>query len=432
MSEIDGVKVTPLRRIADERGAVFHMLREDSDVFERFGEIYFSMVYPGVVKAWHIHRRMTLNYAVPVGMVKLVCYDDRAGSPHAGCGPGAPRRRAQLRACHHPAARLERLQGRGPGPGAGRELRHDSARPRRDRPGGPLRERDPVRLGLEARLGNPVRGPTNRPTRGRRRHHRTRTRRQRRRPPSRRRVRGSHRPRICPRRPRRADPGRAVVRRPALRLVDRGLAVLRDQRLRDRAPVRRPAHRRASAPELVPYALRRGFRIFPLYWVAVTTVIVVNGLAGTQLWQVPFHYALLQNLVPGQQEALLTVAWTLTIEVLFYVAVPLLALGVQRGGCARSQPSASPRSFWPRWGVSIALTLIAGLAAGSSTGTVASRLVSHLLADVLPRPPCRDRSAPARSALAALAGRVAGEPGSAPPRGRPRGGRGRRSPRPRR
>ena len=84
MTEIDGVRVTPLRRIPDERGAVFHMLREDSPVYERFGEIYFSTVYPGVVKGWHIHRRMTLNYAVPMGMIKLVCYDDRPDSPTRG------------------------------------------------------------------------------------------------------------------------------------------------------------------------------------------------------------------------------------------------------------------------------------------------------------------------------------------------------------
>jgi dTDP-4-dehydrorhamnose 3,5-epimerase len=84
MGEIHDVKVTPLRRIPDERGAVFHMLREDSPVFQRFGEIYFSTVYPGVVKGWHIHKRMTLNYAVPAGMVKLVCYDDRNDSPTRG------------------------------------------------------------------------------------------------------------------------------------------------------------------------------------------------------------------------------------------------------------------------------------------------------------------------------------------------------------
>jgi dTDP-4-dehydrorhamnose 3,5-epimerase len=81
---IHDLRVTPLRRIPDERGAVLHMLREDDPAFERFGEIYFSLVYPGVVKGWHIHKRMTLNYAVPCGMVKLVCYDDREGSPSHG------------------------------------------------------------------------------------------------------------------------------------------------------------------------------------------------------------------------------------------------------------------------------------------------------------------------------------------------------------
>lgn len=84
MTEINGLQIRPLRRIPDERGAIFHMLRNDSEGFEAFGEIYFSMVYPGVVKGWHIHHRMTLNYAVPVGMVKLVCFDDRPDSSTRG------------------------------------------------------------------------------------------------------------------------------------------------------------------------------------------------------------------------------------------------------------------------------------------------------------------------------------------------------------
>lgn len=84
MSTIEGVSVTPLRRIPDERGAVLHMLRSDSEHFDGFGEVYFSLVYPGVVKGWHRHHEMTLRYAVPVGMVKLVCYDDRADSPTHG------------------------------------------------------------------------------------------------------------------------------------------------------------------------------------------------------------------------------------------------------------------------------------------------------------------------------------------------------------
>jgi dTDP-4-dehydrorhamnose 3,5-epimerase len=84
LSEIEGVRVTALRRIPDERGAIFHMLREDDEAFARFGEVYFSLVYPGAIKGWHRHREMTLNYAVPLGMVKLVLYDDRDGSSSRG------------------------------------------------------------------------------------------------------------------------------------------------------------------------------------------------------------------------------------------------------------------------------------------------------------------------------------------------------------
>lgn len=84
MSQIEGMRVTPLRRIPDERGAVMQMLRSDSEHFESFGEIYFSTVNPGAIKGWHKHVEMTLNYAVPVGMIKLVCYDDREDSSTKG------------------------------------------------------------------------------------------------------------------------------------------------------------------------------------------------------------------------------------------------------------------------------------------------------------------------------------------------------------
>ena len=81
---IEGVNVVPLRRIPDERGTIHHMIRRTDPHFIEFGEIYFSTVYPGVVKGWHKHREMTLNYAVPVGMVKMVLYDDREGSATKG------------------------------------------------------------------------------------------------------------------------------------------------------------------------------------------------------------------------------------------------------------------------------------------------------------------------------------------------------------
>ncbi|MBK7354688.1 dTDP-4-dehydrorhamnose 3,5-epimerase family protein [Propionivibrio sp.] len=81
---IEGVIVTKLRQMVDERGKVMHMLRADSAAFRGFGEIYFSTVHPGAIKGWHIHKRMVLNYAVPHGCIKFVLYDDRLESATTG------------------------------------------------------------------------------------------------------------------------------------------------------------------------------------------------------------------------------------------------------------------------------------------------------------------------------------------------------------
>ena len=83
-TRVAGVVVRPLTVVADDRGAVFHMLRADAPHFQQFGEIYFSLVNPGQVKAWHRHRKMVLNYAVPRGRARVVVYDDRADSPTRG------------------------------------------------------------------------------------------------------------------------------------------------------------------------------------------------------------------------------------------------------------------------------------------------------------------------------------------------------------
>ena len=83
-SAIDGVQVVPLRRLPDERGTILHMLRSTDEHFIEFGEIYFSTIYPDVVKGWHKHREMTLNYACIYGRIKLVLYDGREGSATEG------------------------------------------------------------------------------------------------------------------------------------------------------------------------------------------------------------------------------------------------------------------------------------------------------------------------------------------------------------
>ena len=79
-NNIKGIKITPLKIISDHRGSVMHMLRNDSEVFEKFGEIYFSTVTKNGIKAWHLHKEATLNYVCVRGKVKLVLFDDRNSS----------------------------------------------------------------------------------------------------------------------------------------------------------------------------------------------------------------------------------------------------------------------------------------------------------------------------------------------------------------
>ena len=149
---IEGVQVIPLRRIPDERGTIFHMLRADDPHFTEFGEIYFASVYEGVVKAWHLHRLMTLNYACVHGRVKVVCYDDRAESPTRGnlmevfLGPD------NYSLIVIPPGIWNGHKGMGPGRLDHRQLRDPSPRSVAVRATRPVRQRDPVRLGCPSPL----------------------------------------------------------------------------------------------------------------------------------------------------------------------------------------------------------------------------------------------------------------------------------------
>ena len=80
MTKIEDVLIKSLRKIPDERGSIMHMLRCDDENFEKFGEVYFSTAYPGVIKGWHEHKEQIQNYAVIQGMIKLVLFDNRKKS----------------------------------------------------------------------------------------------------------------------------------------------------------------------------------------------------------------------------------------------------------------------------------------------------------------------------------------------------------------
>jgi dTDP-4-dehydrorhamnose 3,5-epimerase len=81
---IDGVQVKPLKVIADERGWLMEMMRNDDPFYRQFGQVYLSVVYPGTVKGWHYHRKQTDHFVFVKGMAKVVLYDRRDGSATKG------------------------------------------------------------------------------------------------------------------------------------------------------------------------------------------------------------------------------------------------------------------------------------------------------------------------------------------------------------
>ncbi|MFA5866602.1 MAG: dTDP-4-dehydrorhamnose 3,5-epimerase family protein [Actinomycetota bacterium] len=81
---IEGVKVKKLKVVPDERGRLMEILRSDDELFDKFGQVYMTTNYPGVVKAWHYHKNQTDNVACVKGVIKLVMFDSRDGSPTKG------------------------------------------------------------------------------------------------------------------------------------------------------------------------------------------------------------------------------------------------------------------------------------------------------------------------------------------------------------
>ena len=81
---IEGVVLTPLKQIKDERGAVFHVMKSNEKQFDKFGEAYFSKINYNVIKGWKFHKEMKQNFCVPFGKLKLVLFDNRENSKTKG------------------------------------------------------------------------------------------------------------------------------------------------------------------------------------------------------------------------------------------------------------------------------------------------------------------------------------------------------------
>ena len=78
---IEGVKIKKLKVINDERGWLMEVLRSDDKEFKKFGQVYVTTAYPGIVKAWHLHKKQTDNFTCIHGTMKVALYDSRKNSP---------------------------------------------------------------------------------------------------------------------------------------------------------------------------------------------------------------------------------------------------------------------------------------------------------------------------------------------------------------
>ncbi len=78
---INGVVVKNLITNTDERGFFREIIRSTDDLFkEGFAQWSHSMMYPGVIKAWHIHKKQVDWWYVLNGVLKVALYDTRADS----------------------------------------------------------------------------------------------------------------------------------------------------------------------------------------------------------------------------------------------------------------------------------------------------------------------------------------------------------------
>ena len=81
---IDGVQVKKLIRHVDDRGYFMEILRDDDELLKRFGQASLSLTYPGVIKAFHYHKKQEDLWFFPKGNAQVVLYDIREDSPTKG------------------------------------------------------------------------------------------------------------------------------------------------------------------------------------------------------------------------------------------------------------------------------------------------------------------------------------------------------------
>lgn len=82
---IAGVEIKKLSRHSDERGYFEEIIRVTDEFFkEGFGQLSYSHVHQGVVKAWHLHKVQSQWTCILKGSAKIVLHDVRDNSKTFG------------------------------------------------------------------------------------------------------------------------------------------------------------------------------------------------------------------------------------------------------------------------------------------------------------------------------------------------------------
>ncbi len=80
---MQGLDVRELRVVPRPRGELVELFREDEGAVP-VRHAYLSVLYRGEMSGWHHHLRKTETLICLRGMLKLVLFDDRDGSPTSG------------------------------------------------------------------------------------------------------------------------------------------------------------------------------------------------------------------------------------------------------------------------------------------------------------------------------------------------------------
>ena len=77
---IDGVVIKKIVKHNDHRGWLCEILRDDDELLKKFGQTTLTLTNPGIIKAFHYHKKQDDLWFIASGMAQVVLHDLREDS----------------------------------------------------------------------------------------------------------------------------------------------------------------------------------------------------------------------------------------------------------------------------------------------------------------------------------------------------------------